>query len=543
MSPPLLEISRLGVEFHLPEGVATAVDGLSLKIEKGQTVALVGESGSGKSVTALSVLQLLPYPVARHTPGSSIRFKGEELVGANENRLRAVRGGQISMIFQEPMVSLNPLHVVEKQINEVLFVHKGMEAGPARQRTLELLDLVGIPEPEKRLASYPHQLSGGQRQRVMIAMALANEPDLLIADEPTTALDVTIQAQVLTLLRGLQSKLGMSMLLITHDLGIVRKMAEQVSVMQAGRVVESGSVEDVFAKPEHPYTQRLLAAEPKGDPLPAPADAPTLVRAEDIKVWFPVKRGLLRRTVDYVKAVDGISVTVREGHTVGVVGESGSGKTTLGLALLRLQSSRGVIEFDGKDIQGGDRRDLRPLRREMQVVFQDPFGSLSPRLSIGQIVAEGLEVHAMGGGPEGREALIIEVLEEVGLDPETRHRYPHEFSGGQRQRVAIARAMVLKPRFVVLDEPTSALDMSVQAQIVDLLRDLQARHRLAYLFISHDLKVVRALSDELIVMRDGKVVEQGSARSIFESPQQAYTRALMAAAFDLEAREEGAVRM
>jgi microcin C transport system ATP-binding protein len=543
MSPPLLEISGLGVEFHLPEGVTTAVDGLSLKIEKGRTVALVGESGSGKSVCALSILQLLPYPVARHTPGSSIRFKGEDLVGANENRLRAVRGDQISMIFQEPMLSLNPLHVVEKQINEVLFVHKGMEVGPARQRTLELLDLVGIPEPEKRLASYPHQLSGGQRQRVMIAMALANEPDLLIADEPTTALDVTIQAQVLTLLRGIQAKLGMSMLLITHDLGIVRKMAEQVSVMQAGRVVESGSVESVFAEPEHPYTQRLLAAEPKGDPLPAPADAPTLMHAENVKVWFPVKRGLLRRTVDYVKAVDGISVTVREGHTVGVVGESGSGKTTLGLALLRLQSSEGVIEFDAKNIQGGSSRDLRGLRREMQVVFQDPFGSLSPRLSIGQIVAEGLEVHGMGGGPEGREALIIEVLEEVGLDPETRHRYPHEFSGGQRQRVAIARAMVLKPRFVVLDEPTSALDMSVQAQIVDLLRDLQARHRLAYLFISHDLKVVRALSDELIVMRDGKVVEQGSARTIFESPQQGYTRALMAAAFDLEAGEEGAVRM
>ncbi|TDJ21287.1 MAG: ABC transporter ATP-binding protein [Gammaproteobacteria bacterium] len=543
MSPPLLEISRLGVEFHLPEEVATAVDGLSLKIDKGQTVALVGESGSGKSVTALSVLQLLPYPVARHTPGSSIRFKGVELVGAEEHRLRAVRGDQISMIFQEPMVSLNPLHVVEKQINEVLFVHKGMEAGPARQRTLELLDLVGIPDPEKRLASYPHQLSGGQRQRVMIAMALANEPDLLIADEPTTALDVTIQAQVLALLRGLQAKFGMSMLLITHDLGIVRKMAEQVSVMQAGRVVESGSVERVFAKPEHPYTQRLLAAEPRGEPLPATADAPTLMRAENVKVWFPVKRGLLRRTVDYVKAVDGISVTVREGHTVGVVGESGSGKTTLGLALLRLQPSEGVIEFDAKDIQGGSSRDLRRLRREMQVVFQDPFGSLSPRLSIGQIVAEGLEVHDMGGGPEGREALIIEVLEEVGLDPETRHRYPHEFSGGQRQRVAIARAMVLKPRFVVLDEPTSALDMSVQAQIVDLLRDLQARHRLAYLFISHDLKVVRALADELIVMRDGKVVEQGSARTIFASPQQAYTRALMAAAFDLEAREEDAVRM
>ena len=543
MSPPLLEISRLGVEFHLPEGVSTAVDGLSLRVEKGQTVALVGESGSGKSVSALSILQLLPYPVARHTQGSSIRFKGEELVGANESRLRAVRGDQISMIFQEPMLSLNPLHVVEKQINEVLFVHKGMQAGAARQRTLELLDLVGIPEPEKRLATYPHQLSGGQRQRVMIAMALANEPDLLIADEPTTALDVTIQAQVLELLRTLQAKLGMSMLLITHDLGIVRKMAEQVSVMQAGRVVESGATERVFTAPEHAYTQRLLAAEPKGDPLPAPADAPTLMRAVDVKVWFPIKRGLLRRTVDHIKAVDGISVTVREGHTVGVVGESGSGKTTLGLALLRLQSSEGVIEFDAKDIQGGSSRDLRPLRREMQVVFQDPFASLSPRMSIGQIVGEGLEVHGLGDGPKGREALIIEALEEVGLDTETRHRYPHEFSGGQRQRIAIARAMVLKPRFVVLDEPTSALDMSVQAQIVDLLRDLQDRHRLAYLFISHDLKVVRALSDELIVMRDGKVVEQGSARKIFESPEQAYTRALMAAAFDLEAREEEAVRM
>jgi microcin C transport system ATP-binding protein len=543
MSAPLLEIARLGVEFHLPEGVSTAVDNLSLTIDKGQTVALVGESGSGKSVSALSILQLLPYPVARHTPESSVRFKGEELIGANESRLRAVRGDQISMIFQEPMVSLNPLHVVEKQINEVLFVHKGMEAGRARQRTLELLDLVGIPEPEKRLDAYPHQLSGGQRQRVMIAMALANEPDLLIADEPTTALDVTIQAQVLTLLKRLQAKLGMSMLLITHDLGIVRKMAKQVSVMQAGRVVESGPVERIFTTPEHPYTRRLLAAEPKDHPSQAHGDAPPLMRARDIKVWFPVKRGLLRRTVDHVKAVDGISVTVREGQTVGVVGESGSGKTTLGLALLRLQSSEGVIEFDARNIQGESSRDLRPLRREMQVVFQDPFASLSPRLSIGQIIAEGLEVHDMGGGADGRETLIIEALEEVGLDPETRHRYPHEFSGGQRQRIAIARAMVLKPRFVVLDEPTSALDMSVQAQIVDLLRDLQQRHHLAYLFISHDLKVVRALSDELIVMRDGKVVEQGAARAIFESPQQPYTRALMAAAFNLEAREEGAVRM
>ncbi len=543
MSQPLLEISRLGVEFHLPEGTTTAVDGLSMTIDKGQTVALVGESGSGKSVTALSILQLLPYPVAHHTPGSSIRFRGEELVGGTEARLRAVRGDQISMIFQEPMVSLNPLHVVEKQVNEVLFVHKGMAPGAARQRTLELLDMVGIPDPERRLGAYPHQLSGGQRQRVMIAMALANEPDLLIADEPTTALDVTIQAQVLELLRKLQARLGMSMLLITHDLGIVRKMAESVYVMQGGRVVESGAVSSVFEKAEHPYTQRLLAAEPKGEPLPAPADAAPLVRAEDIKVWFPIRRGILRRTVDHVKAVDGISVTVREGHTVGVVGESGSGKTTLGLALLRLQTSEGIIEFDAKNIQSQSGRALRGLRREMQVVFQDPFGSLSPRLSIGQIVGEGLEVHDMGEGPEGRENLIIDALREVGLDPETRHRYPHEFSGGQRQRIAIARAMVLKPRFVVLDEPTSALDMSVQAQIVDLLRDLQQRHTLAYLFISHDLKVVRALSDELIVMRDGQVVEQGDARTIFDSPREAYTRALMAAAFDLEVREEGAVSM
>ena len=541
MSTPLLEISRLGVQFRLPEGVVDAVTDVSLRIDKGRTAALVGESGSGKSVTALSILQLLPYPLARHTPGSSIRFRGEELLGAPDARLRAVRGDQISMIFQEPMVSLNPLHVVEKQVNEVLYVHKGMSPAAARQRTLELLDLVGIPDPERRLASYPHQLSGGQRQRVMIAMALANEPDLLIADEPTTALDVTVQAQVLALLRDLQARLGMSLLLITHDLGIVRKMAEDVSVMQGGRIVESGPLERVFATPEHPYTRRLLEAEPKGEPLSAASEAPALVRAEDVRVWFPVKRGVLRRTVDHIKAVDGISVTVREGHTVGVVGESGSGKTTLGLALLRLLSSTGVIEFDARDIQEGSSRDLRPLRREMQVVFQDPFGSLSPRLSIGQIVGEGLEVHDMGDGEEGREALIIEALEEVGLDPETRHRYPHEFSGGQRQRIAIARAMVLKPRFVVLDEPTSALDMSVQAQIVDLLRELQRRHRLAYLFISHDLKVVRALSDELLVMRDGRVVEQGDARRIFREPREAYTRALMAAAFDLEVREQGAV--
>ena len=542
MSEPLLRIAGLGVRFQQAGQITDAVREVSLDVGAGETVALVGESGSGKSVTALSVLQLLPYPVASHTPGSSVRFHGRELVGAPEPQLRAVRGNDISMIFQEPQTSLNPLHVVAKQIGEVLMVHKGLDPGAARLRTLELLDMVGIKDPEMRLRSYPHQLSGGQRQRVMIAMALANEPELLIADEPTTALDVTIQAQVLALLESLRARLHMAMLLITHDLGIVRKMAGEVHVMQGGRVVESGPVDRVFEAPAHAYTRRLLAAEPSGEPLRAEADAPVVMEARDVKVWFPIRRGVLRRTVGHVKAVDGISVSVREGHTVGVVGESGSGKTTLGLALLRLERSRGAIRFDGRDIQGRRSRELRPLRSAMQIVFQDPYGSLSPRLSVAQIIGEGLEVHGHASGESEREALIVAALEEVGLEPEVRHRYPHEFSGGQRQRIAIARAMVLKPRFVVLDEPTSALDMSVQAQIVELLRDLQGRHRLAYLFISHDLKVVRALSDELVVMRDGKVVEHGGAQRIFERPREAYTRALMAAAFDLEASDEGALR-
>ncbi len=534
---PLLQVRNLSVRFQMPGGAVDAVKNVSFSIAKGETLALVGESGSGKSVTALSVMQLLPYPLARHPEGSSILFRGQELVGAEGKLLRQVRGDQISMIFQEPMTSLNPLHTVEKQINETLFLHKGMGKDQARARTLELLKLVGIPDAVKRLSAFPHELSGGQRQRVMIAMALANEPDLLIADEPTTALDVTIQAQILKLLKELQQKLGMALLLITHDLGIVRKMADHVCVMTQGEIVEQGDEERIFENPQHPYTQRLLAAEPKGNPLTAAADAPVVMQGDDVKVWFPIKKGVLKRTVDYVRAVDGISVTVREGHTVGVVGESGSGKTTLGLALLRLLSSQGAIQFDGKTIQGLGYRELRPLRRSMQIVFQDPYGSLSPRLSIGQIVAEGLKIHEMGGSEEEREKLIVDALQEVGLDPETRHRYPHEFSGGQRQRIAIARAMVLKPRFVVLDEPTSALDMSVQAQIVDLLRELQDRHNLAYLFISHDLKVVRALADEVIVMRDGKVVEQGAATQIFDAPQAAYTQALMKAAFDLEAVE------
>lgn len=541
MSDKLLEIRNLGVQFRLHGATVDAVNNASVDIGEGETVALVGESGSGKSVTALSVLQLLPYPTAAHTRGSSIRFRGQELVGAPESALRQIRGNRISMIFQEPMTSLNPLHVVEKQICEVLMVHKGMSQSAARNRALELLNLVHIPEPEQRLKSYPHQLSGGQRQRVMIAMALANEPDLLIADEPTTAVDVTVQAQLLKLLEELRARLHMSMLLITHDLRIVRKMADRVYVMYGGEVVESGMVNTVFDQPQHAYTKRLLAAQPSGNPTPVAHDAPVVMQGRDVKVWFPIRRGVLRRTVGHVKAVDGINLTVREGQTLGVVGESGSGKTTLGLALLRLQQSEGSIEFQGREIQTLRSKPLRPLRREMQIVFQDPFGSLSPRLSVEQIVGEGLEVHQLAATPAERERLIVQALREVGLDPDSRHRYPHEFSGGQRQRVAIARAMVLKPRFVVLDEPTSALDMSVQAQIVDLLRELQARNRLAYLFISHDLNVVRALSDEVIVMRDGRMVEHGPAKQIFDNPREAYTRALISAAFDIELTEEAAV--
>ncbi|MEW6268471.1 MAG: ABC transporter ATP-binding protein [Thermodesulfobacteriota bacterium] len=509
-----------------------AVRGVSLSIARGETVALVGESGSGKSVTALSILQLLPYPLASH-PAGSIRFQGTELLGADAATLRAIRGDRIAMIFQEPINSLNPLHTIERQISEALLLHRELSADEARQRTLALLRLVGIREPERRLGAYPHELSGGQRQRVMIAMALANEPDLLIADEPTTAVDVTIQAQLLQLLKELQSRLGMAMLFITHDLGIVRKIADRVCVMQAGEIVESDDVRSLFAAPRHPYTRELLAAEPRGEPEPVSVRAPVLVRATDLKVWYPIKAGVLRRTVDHVRAVDGVTVEVREGETLGVVGESGSGKTTLGLALLRLIASDGPVEFAGREIQGLRTRALRPLRREMQVVFQDPYGSLSPRLSVGQILEEGLLVHGLGGDAAVREERIAQALVEVDLDPEMRHRYPHEFSGGQRQRIAIARALVLAPRFVVLDEPTSALDVSVQAQIVDLLRRLQERHRIAYLFISHDLRVVRAMSHRCLVLKDGRVVEQGTAAGIFASPGEDYTRALTAAAFDL----------
>jgi microcin C transport system ATP-binding protein len=546
MSEPLLTVRDLSVTFNLSGGGVEAVRGVSFEIRKGETLALVGESGSGKSVTALSILQLLPYPLAAH-PSGSIRFKGRDLVAADERTLRDVRGNQVSMIFQEPMTSLNPLHTVEKQISEVLVLHKGLSAAAARARALELLHLVGVANAEQRLTAFPHELSGGQRQRVMIAMALANEPDLLIADEPTTALDVTIQAQILTLLKDLQERLGMAMLFITHDLGIVGKIADRVCVMQKGEIVETGPTRQIFEAPKHPYTKRLLEAEPKGEKTPQALDAPVVMAASNVKVWFPIKKGILRRTVDYVRAVDGISLTIHEGQTVGVVGESGSGKTTLGMALIRLQSSEGEIVFEGRNIQRLSSKTLRPLRREMQVVFQDPYGSLSPRMSVGQIIEEGLKVHGIGGSEAERDRLVVQALEEVDLDPDTRHRYPHEFSGGQRQRVAIARAMVLKPRFVVLDEPTSALDRSVQAQIVDLLRELQRRHKLAYMFISHDLRVVRSLSDYVIVMRDGVVVEQGTTDRIFHEPQEAYTKALMAAAFDLEAAEDaiasGTIRM
>ena len=537
-----LEIRDLAVDFTVDGRVNSAVRGLDLDVDRGETVALVGESGSGKSVTALSVLQLLPYPTASH-PSGSIRVDGREMMGASEDVLRDMRGGQVSMIFQEPMTSLNPLHKVEKQINETLLVHQGLAPQVARARTLELLDLVGLRDIERLMASFPHQLSGGQRQRVMIAMALANEPALLIADEPTTAVDVTIQAQILKLLRELQAKTRMGLLLITHNLSIVRKMAERVHVMQDGEIVEHGPLAEVFEHPRHPYTRHLLAAEPTGTPDPAPPAAETVMRCDGLKVYFPVKAGLMRRTVDHVRAVDDVSLEVRAGHTIGVVGESGSGKTSLGLALLRLERSRGEIAFDGHNIQGLSFKRLRPLRREMQIVFQDPFSSLSPRLSVGQIIEEGLLVHGLGGDEAARRELINSALDEVGLDPEVRDRYPHEFSGGQRQRVAIARALALKPKFVVLDEPTSALDMSVQAQIVELLRELQRRHRLAYLFISHDLKVVRAMSHDILVMRDGRVVEQGPAEELFARPTDPYTRALFAAAFDIEADETGVVSM
>jgi microcin C transport system ATP-binding protein len=533
---PLLQVHNLAVSF----GRSAAVRGVSFSLQRGETLALVGESGSGKSVTALSILQLLPYPFAYH-PTGSIKLLGEELLGAAEARLRQVRGNRIAMVFQEPMTSLNPLQSIEKQVGEILAVHKGLTGNEGRNRIIELLTLVGLPNPENRLTALPHELSGGQRQRVMMAMALANEPDLLIADEPTTALDVTIQAQILTLLKSLQKRFGMAVLFITHDLAIVRKIADTVCVMKEGEIVERGLVNPLFDLPQHPYTQKLLAAEPKGEPPKTSSTSAEVIASEQLRVWFPIKKGIVRRTVEYIKAVDGVSLTLREGQTLGVVGESGSGKTTLGLALLRLVSSTGIIRFQNARIDELTSKAMRPLRREIQIVFQDPFSSLSPRLSVGQIVEEGLLVHGLGGKRDERRERIAQALTEVGLDPTTQDRYPHEFSGGQRQRIAIARALVLKPRLMVLDEPTSALDVSVQAQIVELLRELQTRHRLAYIFISHDLRVVRALANHLIVMKDGKVVEAGEATQIFQNPQAPYTQALLAAALNLEVEANAAV--
>ncbi|HKG74501.1 MAG TPA: ABC transporter ATP-binding protein [Aestuariivirgaceae bacterium] len=539
--PVLLEVKDLSVEFRQGQQVTRAVDKVSFSIAKGETLALVGESGSGKSVSALSILKLLPYPAARH-PSGSVKFKGEELLDADERDLRRVRGNDITMVFQEPMTSLNPLHTVAQQMDEILELHSPLNAKQRRARSIEMLKKVGIREAESRLEAYPHQLSGGQRQRVMIAMALANNPDLLIADEPTTALDVTVQAQILELLRELKGELGMALLLITHDLGIVRHMADRVCVMQGGRIVEAGATEAVFARPKHAYTRQLLAAEPSGAPPKADPEAATVLTADNLKVWFPVKRGFLRRTVSHIKAVDGVSIEIKEGQTLGVVGESGSGKTTLGLAILRLIHSEGPIVYLGRRIDGFDAGDMRPLRKEMQIVFQDPYGSLSPRLSIRQIVEEGLTVQNKDLSFEEREERVTQALSEVGIDPAAMERYPHEFSGGQRQRIAVARALALDPKFVMLDEPTSALDMAVQAQIVDLLRELQRKHNLAYLFISHDLRVVRALANYVVVMRDGLIVEQGTAEELFNRPREDYTKALIAAAIHLQTAPQGIVR-
>jgi microcin C transport system ATP-binding protein len=540
INQPLLDVRDLSVAFGQGERATLAVDRISYTMRRGECVALVGESGSGKSVSALSILKLLPYPSASH-PSGTIRFKGQDLLTASEREMRGIRGNDISIIFQEPMTSLNPLHTIEAQIAEIIQLHAPLRGGAIRARVLALLTQVGIPEPETRLGSYPHQLSGGQRQRVMIAMALANEPDLLIADEPTTALDVTVQAQILQLLADIRARLGMSMLFITHDLGIVRRIADVVCVMNHGKIVEQGPVEQVFTAPQHSYTKALLAAEPKPDPAPPQHDAPVVMQATDLKVWFPIKRGLLRKTVGHIKAVDGVTLAVRRGETLGVVGESGSGKTTLGLALLRLISSDGPIVFLGKDIQGLRFKAMRPFRRDMQIVFQDPFGSLSPRMSVGDIIAEGLSVHQPQLSQEQREARVVKALVDAGLDPATRFRYPHEFSGGQRQRISIARAVVLEPSFIVLDEPTSALDMLLQAQMVDLLRDLQRKRDLTYMFISHDLRVVAALASNLVVMRNGKVIEQGAAAQLFSAPKTDYTRALFAAAFHLETAPGGVV--
>jgi microcin C transport system ATP-binding protein len=533
----LLEVRDLSVTFRVNRQEIKAVKNVSFSIERGETCALVGESGAGKSATALSIMQLHPKDRVEY-PSGSVLFDGKDIMGVPEEVARSIRGNRISMIFQEPMTSLNPLHKVEKQISEGLMLHQGVARESTRERVIELLHLVGLPEAVERLNAYPHQLSGGQRQRVMIAMALANNPDLLIADEPTTALDVTIQAGILELLNKLKRELNMSLLLITHDLTIVRKMVDRVAVMKDGEIVEAGALKKVFETPTHKYTKYLLASELNEYAQKIGNEMDVIVDTRDLKVYFPIQKGVLRTTKGYVKAVNGVSFSIKKGQTVGLVGESGSGKTTLGLALLRLISSEGSIRYRGKEIQSLKSNALRPLRKEIQVIFQDPFGSLNPRFTIGQIIEEGLKVHRIGSSPKDRERLISDVLEEVEIDPSSRHRYPHEFSGGQRQRISIARALVLKPRFLVLDEPTSSIDMSVQTQVIDLLKELQKKYELAYLFISHDLRVVRAISHSIMVMKDGKIVEEGAPEDIYENPQNLYTMSLIKAAFDIESRED-----
>lgn len=527
MTQPLLDIDNLSIAFRQQGETTTVVSELSLQIAVGETLALVGESGSGKSVSALSVLRLLPSPPVCY-PSGDIRFHGQSLLHADERTLRGVRGNRIAMIFQEPMVSLNPLHNLEKQLYEVLSLHRGMRKEAARGEILDCLDRVGIRNAPRRLADYPHQLSGGERQRVMIAMALLTRPELLIADEPTTALDVSVQAQILALLRELKQELNMGLLFITHNLSIVRQLADRVAVMQSGHCVEQNGCRELFSSPEHPYTQRLLDSEPSGDPIPLAPDAPELLRAESLSIAFPIRKGILRRVVDHNRVVNALSFHLRAGETLGLVGESGSGKSTTGLALLRLIHSDGAITFDGEALQGRNRRQMLPLRRRMQVVFQDPNSSLNPRLNVLQIIEEGLRVHQPALTAAERERAVIQVMQEVGLDPQTRHRYPAAFSGGQRQRIAIARALVVKPQLIVLDEPTSSLDKTVQAQILTLLKALQQKHQLAYIFISHDLRVVRALCHQVMVLRQGEVVEQGECERVFTAPQQEYTRQLLA---------------
>jgi microcin C transport system ATP-binding protein len=530
MIEPLLKIENLSVDFKGADRIIHAVKQVSLEVKRGETMALVGESGSGKSVTAHSILRLLPYPQASH-PCGSIYFNDIETLGATSDQIQSLRGNKVGMIFQEPMTAFNPLQTIEKQINEVLLLHKGLSESKASRRTTELLELVGIENAARRMSSYPHELSGGQRQRAMIAMALANNPELLIADEPTTALDVTVQTQVIDLLKSLQRQFQMAVLLITHDFSVVQKFSDRIAVMYQGEIVETGNSAAIFAEPQHDYTKLLMRSDPGGEPGPVNSKADTIIKTENLKVWFPIKKGILRKTVDHVKAVDGITIRVRQGHSLGIVGESGSGKTTLGLAILRLIDSDGGIVFQKSTIDGYNQKQMRPLRKEMQVVFQDPFGSLSPRMSIAKIIEEGLEIHKPAE-KVNFESEIINVLKEVDLDPEVRHRYPHEFSGGQRQRIAIARALVLKPKLLILDEPTSSLDRSVQFQVINLLKDLQLKYGLTYLFITHDLKIVKALCHDVIVMKSGVVVEAGPAQTVFEDPQRQYTKALLSAAFN-----------